>query len=206
MNVALVEMQCYQWGKEQSWPLLVIPSILAQTEVVQRSVVQITIRKEGEDKIEVQQVKDEAKGPKKVTLTEEAFWEILKEQSPDSFQKVQALIDEYRDRDGMVVDPTEGSIVVRLDIQDSGYRASTFYVSKNGLLGVWPLTIGEQLEKAGFDRRLAEDYGEEIKEMLKMPGQKILYSRNIQEVDIEKFKSVVNAFVESVQRAKPLTQ
>ena len=204
MDVGLVEMQCYRWTNESSWPLLVVPSIVARTEVVERSVVQITIKKDGDHQIDVRQEKAEPKGHKKVTLTEESFWEILQHESPDSFEKVKALIEEYRNREGIVAEPTEGSIVIRLDIQDTGYRASTFYVTKTGLLGVWPVTIGDQLEKAGLDRRLAEDYGNRIKDLIKMPGQNVLYSRKIQEVNIETFKSIVDQFIESLRDAKPL--
>jgi hypothetical protein len=203
-DVVLVELQCYLWtAKEKAWPLLVVPSIVARTEIVERSVVQITINQEGTPQIDVQQEKVLPKNGGRKPLTEEAFWELLKKQSPGNYESIRQLINEYRKRDGINIDPTESSIVVRLDIRDSGYQASTFYVTQTGVLGVWPQTLATQLEKAGLDRRLAEEYGTEMRNIMKMPAKRKEFSRPFQEVNLENFKSVVDTFIENVQLAKP---
>jgi len=205
-NVALIELQCYRWtSKGSNWPLLVVPSIVGRTEIVERSVVQVTINKDGSHQIESQQEKAQPteKGRQKVTLTEEAFWELLKKQAPDKYKSVRQLIDDYRERDGINMDTTETAIVARLDIQDSGYQASTFYVTHNGELGVWPQTIANQLQKAGIDRRLADEYGAQMRSILKMPGKRKEFSRDIQQIEVEKFRSAVDAFIQNIQLAKP---
>ncbi|MDD5371437.1 MAG: hypothetical protein PHQ40_20355 [Anaerolineaceae bacterium] len=43
MNVALVELSCYTLRAGQPWPLLVVPPIVARTEIVERSVVEVTL-------------------------------------------------------------------------------------------------------------------------------------------------------------------
>ena len=207
IDVVLVELQVYQWNsKEVVWPLLVVPSIVAKTEIIERSVVQITINKEGAHNIDVRQEKSKDKGIQKVSLTEEAFWELFKKQVPESYEAARNLIDVYKEKDGININPADVSIVVRLDIHDSGYRASTFYVNQNGQLGVWPQTIASQLEKAGLDRRLAEDYGNEMRKVLKMPERRVELSCPVNKVNLDLFKSVVDDFIEKVQLATPLNE
>ena len=46
-DVALVELSCYRWKRDSDWPLLVVPSIVARTEIVERSVIQVTVKQDG---------------------------------------------------------------------------------------------------------------------------------------------------------------
>ena len=202
IDVALVEMQVYDISEDnKGYPLLIVPNVVAKTEIIDRSIVQITITKDGNHKIDVKQEKTKDDKKKRISLTEEAFWELLKKQSPDDYEKARKLIDEYKEREDIAIDPADTSIVARLDINDSGYRASTFYVSQNGHLGVWPRTIATQLEKAGLDRKLAEDYGSEMRTVLKMPARRVELSCPVKNIDLERFKSVVNSFIDKVKVA-----
>ena len=114
-GVILVELSCYQWETQKSsWPLLVVPSVVARTEIVERSVIQITLDGKGAHQIDVKQEKAEEKGKRKrVTLTEEAFWGLLKNRSPKNYDMVRQIISEYRDRDGIQIEPAEGSMIIR---------------------------------------------------------------------------------------------
>ena len=203
-DIALVELQGYHLSdKDNAWPLLIVPSIVARTEIIERSVVQITIDKQGDYRVDVKQEKSKDGEKKRVTLTEEAYWELLKKQSPGNYEAIRQLISNYSKVDGLNFNTTENSIVARLDIQDSGYQTSIFYVTQNGHLGVWPMTIDRQLSKARLDRRLAEEYGQEMRNILRMPAKRVEFSRPINEVDLEKFKLIVSAFIEKVRSAKP---
>lgn len=205
-DVVLVELNCYQWEPQKnSWPLLVVPSIVARTEIVERSVIQITLDKTGAHQIDVKQERAEEKDKRKrVTLTEEAFWELLKKRSPDNYKKVHDIINKYREKDGIRIDPGEGSIVVRLNIPDSGEQVSIFFVTKNAELKVWPRTIVRQLSEAGFDPGLGESYAGQIRNLMKISENRTEYGRSIREVNIDKFISAVDAFIRGVQLAKPI--
>lgn len=206
-SVALVDLQCYRWAEgKEVWPLLVVPTIVAQTEIVERSIVEITLKKEGKYEIDVKQEKARptGKGRKRITLTEEAFWELLKEQSPNNYENIRQLIDGYRERDGINIEVGEGGIIVRLSIQDSGQQVTLFFVTKSAELWVWPQTVDRQLTKAGFDRLLGKDYSMEMRSILKMPEKRVELGRSIQEVDIDKFKSAVDTFIEKIRLAKPI--
>ena len=84
------------------------------------------MQQEGKCQIDVRQERtgDTAGTRKRVTLTEEAFWELLNQQASQEFNAVHSLIDRYRKRESITIDPTESSIVVRLNIQDTGQQAS----------------------------------------------------------------------------------
>jgi hypothetical protein len=202
-DVVLVELRCYQSpSSKDGWPLLVIPNIVARTEIVERSIIQITINQSGTHEIEVKQQKSTGEEKRKrVSLTEEAFWELLMERSPDTFKEVQDIIDDYRKRDEISIDPAEGSIVVRLNIPDTDEQVSVFFVTKNGGLRVWPRTIARQLREAGFDPSLGESYGTQMRKLMKTPENRFEIGRPIREVNIEKFKSEVDNFIRKVQNS-----
>jgi len=204
-DVALIELRCYQWAQEKNnWPLLVVPSIVARTEIVERSVIQITINQTGTHQIDVKQEKKGIReARKRVTLTEEAFWELLKERSPEDYKKVYDLIDEYRKKDGIRIDPAEGSMIVRLAIPDSGEEVPVFFLTKNAELRVWTQTINRRLSEVGFDSSLGESYATEMKNLMRLSKDRSELGRPIREVNIEKFRSVVDAFIRNVQVAEP---
>jgi hypothetical protein len=136
-----------------------------------------------------------------VTLTEEAFWELLKEQSPEGHSIAKRLLDTYRERDDIVLVPRGNSLVASLDIQGTGQQASTFFVNKSGWVNVWPRTIRGHLEKAGLRRSLVDAYEEEMREILRMSQERREFSQQLEKVDIEALISAVNDFIERVQSA-----
>ena len=203
-DVALVELRCYRWKQEQDWPLLVIPSIVARTEVVERSIIQVTVQQEGMYQVDVRQegTEDRTGVRKRVTLTEEAFWELLMEQAPGEYKAIRSLIDRYRGRDSITIDTAESSIVVRLDIQDTGQQASIFFVNKSGQLCTWPGTIANQLAKAGLDPGLAESYGDRMRGIMKMSKDRKDFARSIANVNVDEFAAAVDTFIEQIQVAE----
>lgn len=205
-NIALVELRCYRWKQDQGWPLLVIPSIVAHTEVVERSIVQVTVQPGGMYHVDVllEGAEDRTGARKRVTLTEEAYWELLKEQAPREYAAIRSLVDRYRGRDSIAIDPKESSVVVRLGIQDTGQQVSLFFVDKSGQICVWPRTIASQLAKAGLDPGLVELYDAQMKDILRMSKDRKEFARSIASVDVDKFAAAVDAFIEHVQAAEPV--
>jgi hypothetical protein len=201
-DVALVELSCYRWKRDTDWPLLVVPSVVARTEVVERSVIQVTVKQDGAHQIDVRQErveKDDGDGSR-VTLTEEAFWELLMEQAPDRQEVVHHLLDEFRVLDGITIDPASRSLAIRFDILDTGVQVTVFFVRTSGELCLWPGTIENQLSRAGIDAELAQRYGARMRTILKMPKNRKEFSRSISEVDVKEFKSVAQAFLEQIRR------
>jgi hypothetical protein len=58
MNVALIELQCYHLVEDEQWPLLVVPSLLARTEIIERSIVQVNVTLDGSYQVKAEQKKN----------------------------------------------------------------------------------------------------------------------------------------------------
>jgi hypothetical protein len=204
MDVALVELQCFWLGEKEEWPLLVVPRIVARTEVVERSVVQVTVIPGGEPAVEVRQEKAAEKGKTRgrVTLTEEAFWELLREQTPGAYEPAYHLISEFKGRDGLEISPSETSVAVRLDVQGTGQQVSLFYINRKGGLNVWVKTIREKLVSMGLPPEAGEIYERELRDLMRMPESRTDLARLITEVDLGRFKSTVDDFVRRVQTSQ----
>jgi hypothetical protein len=200
-TVALVELECYRWRQTETWPLLVVPSIVARTEIVERSVIQVTIKSDESYRVDVHQekIEDKSKG-KRVTLTEEAFWELLGQQAPDGYNVARDLMDKYR-RDGIEITTGERSIVAKLDIRDTNFQLSLFFIDIYGNLRAWPETIRYQLEKAELNSSLVKPYENKLRSILHMSKKRKEFSYPIEKVNIKEFTSAVDAFIESIQRA-----
>lgn len=206
-DVVLIELHCYRNPNQKAnWPLFVIPSIVAQTQIVERSIVEISVSQTGITDIKSKQVKEDSKGKgrKRGTLTEEAFWDRLKSESPASYDEMKCLIDYYRKLDGIDIYPAESSIVVKLGIQNTGFQASLFIADIRATLQIWPNTVGDQLEKAGFDRNLVKDYREKIRGICRMGKNRKEFGRPISNVNIKDFISAVDEFIQKLQAADPV--
>jgi hypothetical protein len=208
MDVALVELQCFRLGEKERWPLLAVPRVVARTEVVEHSVVQVTVTREGEPLVEVRQEKVAEKGPgrKRVSLTEEAFWELLREQAPGSYESSYALVGEYKGKDAVEVSPSETSLTVRLNVRDTGQQVSLFYINKKGVLNVWTKFITEKLASAGFSPEIGEGYERRLRELMRMPAGRTDFARAVEEVDTDRFKAIVDEFIRGVQSARPAAE
>jgi hypothetical protein len=199
-TLALVELNCYRWRQTETWPLLVVPSVVARTEIVERSIVQVTVKSDGGYRVDAYQEKaeDRDKTRKRITLTEEAFWELLRQEAPDDYETARKLIDRYR-QDGIEIEPLEGSICVRLDIQGAYKQVTVFFVDVHGKLRIWPSQTRSQLEKAKLNSSLAESYEVRMRSILKMGKERKEFSCPIARVNIEEFTSAVDAFIEGVR-------
>lgn len=198
LNVALVELQGYWIEKKHSWPLLIVPRIYTRTEIVERSVVQVTVIEGKTPKIDVQQEKARP-GDTRPILTEEAFWELLMQRAPSQHNVVRNLIKQFGEKDGIELSPRENSIVIALRLPGTGRLASLFFVSTNAYLHVWPKTLASQLSAAGYDPTMTEAYDHQIRDILKMPEHRIELARPIATVDAGRFKSSVDELIRQIR-------
>lgn len=134
----------------------------------------------------------------------EAFWELLRQQSPGSFDAALRLVGEYKDRDGVEISPAETSISVRLNIQGTGRQVSLFYVTKKGVLNVWTKFIREKLASMGVPPEIGDDYERRLRELMQMPAGRTDFARALTAVDEGKFRSIVDDFIHGVQTAQLL--
>ena len=204
MDVALVELKCYQWDRKHEWPLLVVPNIVSRTEIVERSVVQVTIEPETPHVLDVRQDKipKTATRTKRVSLTEEDYWELLQSQAPDNYRIAKDLIEYYKTRDQNIVQPKESSIAVYLTLPESGQRISLFFIRTDGVIECWRQTIGEQLVKAGLSTTLLDSLVQDLTPILRNHTKKLSMNFPAKKVDQQAFINAIEKFIESILRAE----
>lgn len=212
MEVALVEMQCFWPEAKYQWPLLVVPRIVARTEIIERSVVEVTLTNGNDYKIEVRQEKGKIAEPDKSgrggSLTEETFWEMLKAQVPDAYDTARSLITEYKERAGAGISLKRGekSITVTVEAPSTGQPISLFYLTYKGFMNVWPGTIGIQLTKANLAPALVNPYADKMHTILKVKNNLVDFSCLISSIDLEQFKAAVEEFIQAIHAATPLAE
>jgi hypothetical protein len=198
-TVALVELQCYQLKPKVNWPLLVVPNIVARTEIVERSVIQVTVTQTGDYQIQVQQEKAEKKdgNRKRIMLSEEAYWELLKELDPHGYELIQKLFDHFREKSGIVVEPIQTSLGVKLIIQDVGQHVSIFHVSKDGRIYTWVEDTIRQLNEAGLDgETLTATYKTQVRRVLNL--KRPYGGMNITKIDLDAFIQIVDKLIDDI--------
>jgi hypothetical protein len=204
VNVALVELQCFKVGKDDEWPLLIIPSTLAQTQIVERSVVQITVNHlDKTEEIEVTQEKDGENGTRsRVRLSEDEYWEKMKNQAPKCVDSAKRIIDYFRDI--VILKPRANSMAVHMYVPESDQRISLFFIRTDGVIESWVGTIASQLESAGLDKSLLETYQHDLAPLLRAKTKSLSISSPADKVDPDKFIEVVERFIHSVLSAEPV--
>ena len=161
----------------------------------------MTVKQDGSHQLEVRQDKAEEKATRRtgVTLTEEAFWELLEERVPGDFQAIRRLVEEYGAREGIEVEASNFGLLIRLAFLEMARPPVVFAVTSSGVLGVW--SISGQIAKAGIDRSLGVQYYEEMRRILKMSKSRKEFYQKFAEVDIGEFTRTVDAFIEEVRQA-----
>lgn len=204
MNVALIELQCFQLAEDEQWPLLVVPSLLARTEIIERSIVQVNVSIDGTYRVKAKQRKiAEVEKTSRTPLTEDEYWEKLKHEDERSYDKARILIDYYRNKDGIHLRPRQNSIAIHMFAPESGQRISLFFIRTDGVIECWHSTIAEQLGKAGLARELLDEYLQELKPMLKQRTKSLSIYSPAKDVDVDALILVVDRFIDRIMHAEP---
>jgi hypothetical protein len=200
-NVALVELQCYHMNPEEEWPLFVVPSILARTEIVERTIVQVNVTQEGASKVTAVQVSPPKDG-RRIPLTEEEFWSRLKDKAPGASEKVKKIIDHYQQKEEVRLVRRESSIAAHTFAPESGQIISLFFIRTDGVIECWHATIKDQFTKVGLDTEWVDRFVKELSPILQKRTKSLSINNQAEKVDAARFISVVDQFIENVIHAE----
>lgn len=203
-NVGLIELQCYRMPDDQS-DILVVPSIVAKTEVVERSIVQVNLTPNVPHTIAVEQQKSEPSAEGGRALSEDAFWELLR-QKPSNVQPASQILDHFRKYSEIVLKMRKTAVVARMNLPDSDQRLSLFNIATDGSLHCWSSTVILQLENAGISRELGEEYERDLQKILTRKYGKVSVYSPIDQVDVVAFSAVVDAFIAKVLKAEIISE
>lgn len=203
INVALIELRFYKLTKGGDWPILVVPSILAKTEILERSIVQVNVTLEGVVKVDATQEKFiETPTTVRSSMSEDDFWERLKNQNPEALEPARKLVSYYREK-AIVIKPRENSIAFHLYLPETDQRVSLFFVRTDGIVECWPPTISGQLTKVGLDKNLMDVFVRELQEILKHSTKKLAVNYPLNKVDVDAFITVFDRFIDGLIKAEP---
>jgi len=200
-HVGLVELQCYQMPGNPD-EMMVVPSIVAKTEIVQRSIVQVNINPEVTHTLAVEQIQNEPGSKSRQAISEDVFWETLQQKSPASVEPARKILDHFRSRGEISLKMGGSSVVARMTVPDTDRELSLFRISTDGALICWPVTLQDQVERAGLERELGVEYEKKLSQFLtRRTGRNI--ECPVKSVAVEPFIAVVDEFIEKILKAVP---
>jgi hypothetical protein len=195
LELAMIELECFGLERKKTWPLLIVPRIAKKTEIIERSVVEVTIKEEKKPDVSVTQEKavDETGKRKKIFLTEAGFWEKLKKNAPQSYDLVKKLVEDYRSKSLIEISPGTNGLRFKKVLSDYDRAVGLFFIVTDSSINVRPQGIKLQFESIGLRPGIIDEFGERMKNALNGKFRALIH-----EVDIQKFNKVVADFVEKI--------
>jgi len=195
-QLAMIELECFSVGDERDSSLLIVPRIAKRTEIIERSIVEVRIRQDRAPEIQISQEKagKAADKRKAITLTENAFWDMLKEKAPGSYDKVRGLYEEYREEPLIEITPGVNGLIFRRTLQQSNQRIALFFITTDSRVHVKLQAPRVQFKSLGFEMAVVETFGERIKAVL--DG----FTSPIDKVDVQAFKKAISDFIDQVDQ------
>ena len=205
-NVGLVELQCYRLP-EKGEEIFVVPSIVAKTEIVERSIVQVTLLPEQPYLISVSMKKDDKKDLKyRSTLTEDAFWEGVNNQAPKSVNAMQLIFNHFEKNPYVNIQMRQSAIVIRVQCPESDQSVSALILYLSGNIECWPDTLLTQLQKGNIDQNLGESYLLELRKILSNRSKNGRIFLQSEKINLEKLFETTDSFIHNVSTSIPLIE
>ncbi len=204
-NVGLIELQCYHLPDDQG-QILIVPSIVARTEIVERSIVQVSLSPDIVHQITVEQKKSEVGKAAPRALTEEAFWEKLTQNAPLVVSKAREIFDHFTQHGEVMLQMRKTAIVVRLNLPDMDQRLSLFFINVDGTIECWTQVLREVLVSIGYDVNLGIEYGKELSPLLTKKHGSLSIYESLDKVSANQLYPIVDDFIKKVLSVDKIPQ
>lgn len=198
-NIGLVELQTYQIPNTLN-EYFIFPSIVAKTEIVERSVVQVNLLPDVEFSLSVDQKKVQKSNQRKrkKILSEDALWESIEEHSPQSVEKAKTIYNHFSNFDEISFIRRVSGVVARFSIPGTDGLMSLFYIELDGKLTYWAKVLREQAEAYNVPLELVEEYIFQLITLLKLRSEKGKIGPEIRLVNTSSFISIVEDFIQKI--------
>lgn len=175
------------------------------TEIVARTAVTVTYRQgDMQPSVNVQttaisdveeNIHAVRRGISKGDLTESEFWEKLREKSPDSYEKVKELVNEYRNKTHILSTPGKNGLVFNKILSEfNNKNVSLFFITTDSKIQVRSANTRNQFNSLSFEEKIVNDFDEDIRKVLNGVSSKI------NNVDIKAFNRVLFDFMEKIEQ------
>lgn len=204
IDMAVVELRPFRRANDSKEGVLLVPYVAGRTEIVQRSIVEVTVTGTPDAEITVRQEgyqDEEVRRRRGPLISEASFWDLMDVHAPEAKGAGRRLIDAFRSEEEFGLALRETSIVVEAAIPGRDVAVSLFFLKSNGKLVFWPGTVRRRLRAAGLPESLADDYVTEMHVILGASQIRHEPSRKVDEVDLESLCDAAKRFVKQVEEA-----
>ena len=204
IDMAVVELRPFRRTNDSKEGVLLVPYVAGRTEIVQRSIVEVTVTGTPDAEITVRQEgyqDEEVRRRRGPLISEASFWDLMDVHAPEAKGASRRLIDAFRSEEEFGLALRETSIVVEAAIPGRDVAVSLFFLKSNGKLVFWPGTVRRRLRAAGLPESLADDYVTEMHAILGASQTRHEPSQKVDEVDLERLRLVAKRFVKQVEEA-----
>jgi hypothetical protein len=192
IELTMIELECFSVDQKKDTSMLIVPRIAKETEIIERSIVEVNVLHEGKPSVAIEQVKTEKSG--KITLTESEFWDHLRKKAPQNYDKIKTLYEMFQNEPLIEIKPGTNGLVFRRIIPESNRFIGLFFITTDSAINVKVQAPRLQFKSLGFNQKPVEEYGKKVKEVLNGKFRAI-----IDEVNISKFKKVVHDFIDEFE-------
>jgi len=204
MDIAVVEMRPFRRLGAGGNGVLLIPYVAGRTEIIERSVVEVTVQGIPEAKVSVRQTRyedDEVRRRRIGLKSEDSFWDLMKEKNPESEEAARILLDSFRNQEEINFSLRESSIVVEASVPGKDVTISLFFLKANGKVEFWPGTMRRRLRAARIGEEIASDYISGMRILLDAGSERSEFARGINEINLETLRSLVGRFINRLEEA-----
>lgn len=208
MDIGILELRPFRRGSDINSGVLLVPYVPGRTQIVERSVVEVTVQGISDAQVTVSQVqaRDDGVQRKRVLLiSENAFWELMHDEAPEAEAQAKRLIDEIRGAHDRNIETNlrEKSIVIEALVSETETSIPLFFLKSNGTLVYWPETIRRRVHAAGLPQGFADDYVNGMRAVLGATPNRPEPSQKVNEVDLDAFQKLVADFMKQIEEASP---
>lgn len=199
LELAMIELECFTSGNEETPSLLLVPRIAKKSEIIERSIVEVKIQHDlSKPEVEIFQEKAKKIGKKisRPTLTEAEFWEKLKEKAPDDYHRIKEFVDGLQNDPQIEMTPGVNGLRFRKGLSESDRSISLFFITTDSSVHVRLRAPIQQFESLGLDTGAVDEFGEEVKSILNG------FSSPFSQIDIGAFKKALSNFCERIDEAE----
>jgi hypothetical protein len=202
MDIGVVELRPFRRGSDPDAGLLLVPYVAGRTEIVERSVVEVTVAGVADAQVVVRKERHQdgaTSDNQRTPLTSEAaFWELVHDKAPDAEAPGRKLIDAFRHQ-GFEHELGEGSVIIQAIVPGAEITVPLFFLKSNGKVAFWHQTFRRRASRAGVRLELGEEYVTKMRALLGASGDDSAAYRPVREVDAEAIHELAVRFLKQVE-------
>ena len=194
LQLTMFELECFVLDDRKKPSLLIVPRIAKRTEIIERSIVEVTVYQDRVPEIRVKQEKTNG-GKKSIRISETEFWDKLRKKAPKEYESVRKFVYRWEKQPFLDIEPGTNGLLFRKISPELDRKITLFYITTDSAVNLKPQGIRRQFDALGFDCKKVDDFGMKVKKIL---GGKLraLFAT----IDLKTFNRVIENFIEVIDK------